>query len=138
MKRWIFLLAAFVPFVHFSAQASGLPDATNAAQRLTSLSVHEELAESDPRVVATAASLNKLSKLTGEEQMAIAAACTRYSRYLFDAAKIRATPLELLDGLERFAAKNVPVNDTLQRYVAARQNAPGKTHAETMAALGRK
>lgn len=135
MKHWTLLLAAFLAF---SAQASGLPEQTNAAQRLASLSANEELAASDARVKTTAATLDRVEKNTGEEPMAIAAACTRYARYLFDAAKIKASPLELLEALDRHARKGTPINETLQRYVAARQAAASRGHAEAMTAMARK
>jgi len=73
---------------------------------------------------------------TGETEMAVAAACTRAARFIFDATRSPATPLDVLDGL--LAQKvRAPMSDAIGRYVEARRNAAGKTHAEAVAALKR-
>lgn len=135
MKKILMMLAALAAF---SAYASGVPEETDAAQRLASMAAHEELPVTDARVVATAKTLVKISRATGEEPLAIAAACTRYSRHLFDAARIAASPLELLEALDRLGRKGAPINETLLRYVEARKAAPASPHGEVLAALSRK
>ena len=104
------------------------------AQRLVELSLKQEVAANDPRVVQAQGQLKKVTKLTGESEQAVAAACTRAARFIFDATKSPATPLDVLDAL---AAKGGgrPMNDTIGAYVAARRNAAGKTHAEALAAM---
>ena len=73
---------------------------------------------------------------SGETEMAVAAACTRAARFIFDATRSPATPLDVLDGL--LAQKvRAPMSDAIGRYVEARRNAAGKTHAEAVAALKR-
>lgn len=137
LRRTLPLLIA-VACLSGGASAANGTDAVNPAQRMVSLSVHEDVPATDARVVAAGNTLGKLAKLTGEDTMALAAACTRYSHYLFDAAKMKAPPLEVLDALDRLATKGVPINDTLQRYVTARLATPGKSHGEVLATLQRK
>lgn len=108
------------------------------AQRLTAMSLREEVAAGDPRVAQTRAQIARVVKLSGEEPMAVATACLRYTRHLFDAIHERATPLELLDALASFGKAGKPINDTLLDYVAARKAAASKGHTEAMAALSKK
>lgn len=108
----------------------------SVAQRLVALSVKQDVSENDARVVATKAQLKAAAQATGETEQAVAAACTRAARFLFDATKAPVTSLDVLDGL--LAQKNrVPMSDAIGRYVEARRNSPGKTHAEALAALKR-
>jgi hypothetical protein len=121
------------------ANAAGSLAATDeVAQRMTSLSVRQELAANDPRVAQTRTLLDKAARLSLEEPMAIEAACSRYVGHLHDSAHIEAAPLELLEALVSFGKAGKPMRDTLQDYVVARKAAPGKSHAEAMAVLGRK
>jgi hypothetical protein len=108
----------------------------SVAQRLVALSLKQEVSESDARVAATKAQLKAAAQATGETEQAVAAACTRAARFLFDATKAPATSLDVLDGL--LAQKSrAPMSDAIGRYVEARRNASGKTHAEALAALKR-
>lgn len=110
-------------------------DEVNAAQRLTELSAHQEVAANDPRVLRTQGLLDKAAKATGEVPPAIAAACLRYAGHLFDAAHVRAEPVELLEVLAQFAAPGGAMNDTLGRYAALRR--AGKTREEALAGMRR-
>jgi hypothetical protein len=110
----------------------------DVAQRLVAMSGGPDVAADDPRVTQTRKLLDKAVKLTHEEPMAIAAACSRYAGHLFDAIHVRATALELLEALTAFGKSGKPMNETLQDYVAARKAAPGKSHVEAMAKLGGK
>lgn len=103
-------------------------------QRMVSLAVKQELAATDPRVVRASAQMAKAMKATGETEQAVAAACTRAARFIFDSTKSPATSLDVLDALAEKGAGR-PMSDTIGRYVEARRNAAGKTHAEAMAAL---
>lgn len=130
------LLAAVVSG---SAAAAANPTPIDeAAQRLTTMSLKQEVAENDPRVAPTRKLLDQAVKFSHEEPMAIAAACSRYAGHLFDAIHEPATPLELLEALATFGKAGRPINETLQDYVAARKVAPGKSHAEALAALAKK
>ena len=134
-------LASLFLAVFFSAAAIavGTPaPADDAAQRLTAMSVGQDVAADDPRVAQARKLLDKAVKLTHEEPMAIAAACSRYAGHLFDAIHERATPLELLEALATFGKSGKPMNETLQDYVAARKVAPGKRHVEAMTRPGGK
>lgn len=122
-----------------AAFASADPVSTDVvAQRMTALSVRQEVAAGGGRVAITRTLLDKAVKLTQEEAMAIEAACSRYVGHLHDSAHIEATPMELLEALATFAKAGKPMRDTLQEYVAARKAAPGKSHVEAMAKLGGK
>ena len=105
------------------------------AQRLVELSLKQEVAANDPRVAQAQGQLKKVTKLTGESEQAVAAACTRAARFIFDATKSPATPLDVLDALAAKGASGRAMNDTIGAYVAARRNAAGKTHAEALAAM---
>lgn len=108
--------------------------ANGVAQRLVELSTRQEVAAADPRVAQTQAQLKQATRATGESEQAVAAACTRAARFIFDATRAPATPLDVLDALAAKGAGRA-MSDTVGAYVAARRNAPGKTHAEALAAM---
>jgi hypothetical protein len=112
--------------------------ADDVAQRLVAMSGGQDVAADDPRVTQTRKLLDKAVKLTHEEPMAIAAACSRYAGHLFDSIHERATGPELLEALVAFVRSGKAMNETLQDYVAARKAAPGKSHVKAMAKPGGK
>ncbi|MFC5302409.1 hypothetical protein [Azospira restricta] len=139
MRPLLLALSAALSLVAVPALAANPVQAvtesgSGVAQRLVELSTKDEVAATDPRVAQAQAQLKKAAKATGESEQAVAAACTRAARFIFDATKSPATPLDVLDAL---AAKGAgrPMNDSVGAYVAARRNAAGKTHAEAMAAM---
>jgi hypothetical protein len=135
------LLAALFFSVLFSGGclAAATPvSADDVAHRLVAMSGGQDVAADDPRVAQTRKLLDKAVKITQEEPMAIAAACSRYAGHLFDSIHERATALQLLEALTAFGKSGKPMSETLQGYVAARKAAPGKSHAEAMAKLGMK
>lgn len=135
----LFTLLLLAAFVVGPASAAGASTPTDElAQRLTAMSVRQELAENDPRVAQTRKLLDKAVKLSREEPVAIAAACSRYAGHLFDSIHVSATALELLEALATFGKAGKPISETLQGYVAARKAAPARSHVEAMAALGGK
>lgn len=135
----LFALLFLVALASGAASAAGAPaPADDAAQRMTAGSVRQEVAADDPRVAQTRKQLDKVVKVTREEPMAVAAACSRYAGHLFDSIHEPATSLELLEALVQFARSGKPMTETLQDYVAARKLAPARSHAEAMAALGKK
>jgi hypothetical protein len=99
-----------------------------------SLAAKQDVSGNDPRVVRARGQMAKAIKATGETEQAVAAACTRAARFIFDATKSPATSVEVLDALAEKGAGR-PMSDTIGRYVEARRNSAGKTHAEAMAAL---
>lgn len=125
------LLAGSCSVAFAAASASG----GDLAQRLTTLSVADEVPAGDARVAETQKLLDKVVKLTREEPLAVASACQRYVGHLRDAAQIRATPLELLNALAAYGKAGQSMQETLQAYVAARKAAAGRTHEEAMRAL---
>lgn len=136
--RALLLLSFFLPALA-AATASPLESVTargeeSIPQRMVSLSVKQEVAESDPRVALVRKQMAKAVKVTGETEQAVAAACTRAARFIFDATKAPATSIDVLEALAEKGAGR-PMSDTIGRYVEARRNAAGKTHAEAMAAL---
>ncbi len=129
----VFCLLALLAF-----PASAATPGDEVADRLTAASVKQEIASNDPRLAQTRLLLNKAVQLTAESPAAIASACKRYAGHLHDASHIEATPLELLDALAGLSTAGKPINDTLQQYAVARKAAPSHSHADAMAALGRK
>ena len=132
----LLLLAGWFSGAAFAAADPAPADAV--AQRMTVLSVKQEVAAGDARVTQARTLLGKAMKMTQEEAVAIEAACSRYVGHLHDSAHIEAAPLELLEALVAFGKAGQSMRDTLQSYVAARKAAPGRSHAEAMAALGKK
>jgi hypothetical protein len=136
--RALFLLSCLLPALAVAA-ASPLESVTTRGeesipQRMVSLAVKQELAETDPRVVLARKQMAKAIKATGETEQAVAAACTRAARFIFDSTKSPATSLDVLEALAEKGAGR-PMSDTIGRYVEVRRNSAGKTHAEAMAAL---
>lgn len=122
-------LAAVTPLE--SVTAGG---AESIPQRMVSLAAKQDVAANDPRVQRASAQMAKAMKATGETEPAVAAACTRAARFIYDSTKSPATSLEVLDALAEKGAGR-PMSDTIGRYVEARRNSAGKTHAEAMAVL---
>jgi hypothetical protein len=113
-------------------------DPATLAHELTMVAFDQEMPDTDPRVAETRKLLDRAVKQTGETPFAVSSACQRFVGHLRDAAQIRATPLELLAVLGTHGKAGVPLNDTLQAYVAARKAAPGRSHDEAMAGLSRR
>lgn len=136
--RSFLLLSCLLPALAIAA-ASPLESVTASGnesipQRMVSLSTRQEVPENDPRVVRAKAQMAKAMKNTGETEQAVAAACTRAARFIYDSTKSPASSLDVLDALvEKGAGRSM--SDSIGRYVEARRNAAGKTHAEAMAAL---
>ena len=131
-KTW---LLALLLAGNLAVAAPPAIDDVNAAQRLTELSAHQDVPANDARVVRTQGLLDQAVKVTGEAPQAIAAACRRYAGHLFDAAHVRAEPVELLEALAQFSAPGVAMNDTLGRYARLRKS---RTHDEALAAMRQK
>lgn len=121
-------VAAATPLEAVTAGSESIP------QRLVSLATKQDVAAADARVLRAGEQLAKAAKNTGEAEQAVAAACTRAARFVFDATKSPATALDVLDALAEKGGGR-PMSDTIGRYVEARRNAAGRTHAEAMAAL---
>ena len=136
--RSLFLLSCLLPVLAIAA-ATPLELVTaegseSIPQRMVSLAAKQDVAANDPRVVRARSQMAKAMKATVETEQAVAAACTRAARFIFDSTKSPATSVEVLDALaEKGAGK--PMSETIGRYVEARRNAAGMTHAEAMAAL---
>jgi hypothetical protein len=136
--RSLFTLFCLLPTLALAA-ASPLESVTASGsesipQRMVSLAAKQDVAAGDPRVARAKAQMAKAMKNTGETEQAVAAACTRAARFIFDSTKSPATSLDVLDALAEKGAGR-PMSDTIGRYVEARRNSAGKTHAEAMAAL---
>lgn len=117
---------------HFVAEGE------NVAHRLVAFALGAEVAEDDSRVVKAREWLARTAKATGEDERAIAASCVRAARYFLDLTRVRASPLETLEGVASIAKPRLAMSDALMNYVEARRKTAGKSHAEAMAALGAK
>jgi len=135
--RSLFALALLVPVLAIAASPLGAVTeggGDSIPQRMVTLAVKQEVPASDPRVQQATRQMAKAVKNTGETEQAVAAACTRAARFIFDATKSPATALDVLDAIAEKGAGR-PMNETVGAYVEARRNSAGKTHAEAMAAL---
>lgn len=109
------------------------------ARHIVNQAAGQDVPDNDPRLVNARAWLRKTAQATGEGEEMVAATSVKLARYLFDAAKVRATALEVLEGLAAHAPAGGPMGEATDAYFQARRKAPNKTHAEAMAALaGRK
>lgn len=136
--RFLYALALLLPVAALAA-ASPLEAVTaggeeSIPQRMVSAAVRQDVPAADPRVLRATQQMKRAMKNTGEGEQAVAAACTRAARFIFDATKAPATALDVLDALAEKGSGR-PMSDTVGRYVEARRNSAGKTHAEAMAAM---
>jgi hypothetical protein len=113
------------PARELAAQAAGTPRG-------------QELPANDPRIKQAREWLKKAAAATGESEDVVAASAVKLSRYIFDVMKVRATPMETLEALGRYAPAGRPMSDTTNAYFQARRDAPNKTHAEAMATMAGK
>lgn len=135
--RSLFAIALLAPVLALAASPLDAVTASGGEsipQRMVALAAKQEIPASDPRVQQATRQMAKAVKHTGETEQAIAAACTRAARFIFDATKAPATSVDVLDALAEKGAGR-PMNETIGAYVDARRNAAGRTHAEAMAAL---
>lgn len=95
----------------------------------------KELPENDARVGQARAWLKKIAEATGESEEQTAASAMKLARFIFDAMKVRALPLEALEGMAAQAAPGRPLSDLTAGYFNARRNTADKSHAAAMAAL---
>lgn len=94
------ILLALLGILLLAPPARADEDGIDGAARLVSLSAGEDIAASDPRVARTREKIAEVLRLTGEtDDRAVAAACVRLSRHLFDVTKQRVSPLDVLDAL---------------------------------------
>lgn len=136
MKSKILLALLFL--IAGPALAGPVDLGSNPAQGMANLSAGQELAANDPRVVQAQAWLKQAAKAAGEEEGFVANSCIKVARHIFDAAKVRALPLEVLEALAKFAPAGTPIGDTTRRYFEARRDSPNKSHGEAMAAMAKK
>lgn len=97
--------------------------------------VGRDAAPDDARVAQARAWLKQVSAATGENEEQVAASCVKLSRFLFDAMRERALPIEALEGLTVQLAPGKQLGDMTAAYFRARRDAPGRSHAGAMAAL---
>ncbi|MDQ5943099.1 MAG: hypothetical protein QG572_1915, partial [Pseudomonadota bacterium] len=86
--RSLFLLSCLLPVLAIAA-ATPLELVTaegseSIPQRMVALAVKQDVAANDPRVVRARSQMAKAMKATGETEQAVAAACTRAARFIFD------------------------------------------------------
>jgi hypothetical protein len=99
----------------------------------------KELPANDARVEQARSWLKQIAAATGESEEQVAASAMKLSRFIFDSLKMRALPLEALEGMATQAAPGRPLSDLTAGYFNARRNTADKSHAAAMAALaGRK
>lgn len=94
-----------------------------------------DLPAGDARVEKARAWLKKLATTTGENEEQVAASSMKLARFLSDTAKVRAQPMETLEGLAVQATPGKALGDLTVAYFQARTTAPNKSHAEALATL---
>lgn len=135
MRPLLFSLCLFALPVFAAAPLEAVTEAGGeVARRMVELSARQEVPATDARVARARELLTSAAKASGETETAVAAACTRAARFIFDATRSPATSVEVLEGLATHG-KGLLMSDAIGRYVEARRKAPGRSHVEAMAAL---
>lgn len=140
MKRLLssLLLAALSATAVAQSSSVSVDGVEDVAQYLTAVSLKRNVAASDASVVRTRAWLDKVMKVSGEEEKSIAAACERTAHWFFDVTRVRATSLEMLEALVLHGRAGTSIQDTLGNYVSARRQAADNSHAAALAAMAKK
>lgn len=94
-----------------------------------------DLPKDDARVAQARAWLKKIAEATGENEEQVAASAMKLSRFFHDALRVRALPIEALEGMALLAAPGKPLGELTSGYYEARRNAADKSHAAALAAL---
>lgn len=136
--RMQILAAGAALLLAFNLHAAGFGDPEmDMPLRLIEVSLKQEVPANDPRVAAVRDQLARVMKLSGENDLAVGQLCMRNARYIFDASRQRATPLEVLEALAKHAQVGKSLNETSQRYATLRvQQKLG--HAEALAAMAKR
>ena len=122
MKLFLTLLLTTC-LLAFNVQAAGFGEPEmDAAQRLLEVSLRQDIPANHPRLAQTREQLQRLARLTGENEQMIAQACMRNARYAFDAARIDVRPHEVLEAAAMYAPAGKPLSETTQRYIDLRVN----------------
>lgn len=133
MPRFL-LLTAMVLFAILLPPASATAASLEENPAAYLASVTQDLLPGSVDEAAVRKQLAAAARLTGEEAPAVAVASIRAARFIFDATKAQASPLDVLDAVVQ-RGKGRPLAETIGLYVEARRQAPGKTHAEALAAM---
>lgn len=139
MRMLTRVLAVFVPLLFLAtgvAQAQAKPVDLGNDPALAIAG--PDLAPGDARVVQARAWLAQVVKATGETEEQVAASCIKLSRFLFDALRVRALPMEALEGLTVQLAPGKSLGDMTAAYFQARRDASDKSHAAALTALAKR
>ena len=129
------LFACLSLWLALPAHAAGLGDPeADVALRLVESSAKQAVPADDPRVAKVRGQLAQVVKATGENEQAVAHACNRNARYLFDVAQLRVSPLEVLEALATQARGSRPLTEMTGRYFDLRTKQK-LDHAGALAAL---
>ncbi|MCX7897006.1 MAG: hypothetical protein N2441_03955 [Rhodocyclaceae bacterium] len=94
-----------------------------------------DLAPDDGLVTQARAWLKKIAEATGETEEQVAAAAIKLNRFLYDALRVRAMPMEALEGMASLAGPGKTLSDLTRGYFEARRDSADKSHAATMSLL---
>ncbi|MCX8017090.1 MAG: hypothetical protein N2690_04195 [Rhodocyclaceae bacterium] len=98
MKSVIALAATLVALAApFSAAARPIDLGEDPARAIAG----KELPADEPRVAQARAWIEKVAAATGESEEQVAASAMKLARFIFDALKVRALPLEALEAVPR-------------------------------------
>lgn len=94
-----------------------------------------DLPKDDARVIQARAWLKKVAEASGENEEQIAASAMKLARFFHDALRVRALPLEVLEGMALLALPGKPLGELTSGYYEARRNSADNSHAAALAAL---
>lgn len=119
----------------FNVHAAGMGEPEmDVAQRLLEISLRQDIPANHPRLAQTREQLQRVVKVSGENENAVAQICMRNARYAFDAARIDVRPHEVLEAAARYAQPGKLLSETTQRYIELRSK-ERLDHAGAMAQM---
>lgn len=135
MKKLLALAALLSMFVASHAGAQGNPVDLGSDPALAIAG--RDLPATDARVTQARGWLKKIAEATGETEEQVAASCVKLSRFLFDSLRVRALPIEALEGLAVQAVPGKALSDLTSGYFQARRTAPDNSHAAALTNLAK-
>ncbi|MCX8085290.1 MAG: hypothetical protein N3C63_00165 [Rhodocyclaceae bacterium] len=131
MKTLIFSLAAGLYLATTGVLARPIDLGEDPARTLAG----KDLPAEDARIEKARRWLKQIAEVTGESEEQVAASAMKLARFLYDALKERALPLEALEGMAAQAGAGRSLSDLTSGYFNARRQAADKSHAGAMRLL---
>ncbi len=135
MKRALILSILFVLSLATSSVCAQSMPAVKLGDDPAHTIAGRDLPKDDARVTQAREWLKKIAEATGENEEQVAASAMKLSRFFHDALRVRALPIEALEGMALLAAPGKSLGELTSGYYEARRNAADKSHAAARAAL---